>query len=752
MTTGRCFLSILLTSLMAAATPDTFASERTHQAYPRDLEDAVAQQYDLLDYELVEIDVPDNTRESMSITLDLAGRLVTADLRPHTLRAPNFVAMAQDADGHAIEVESPRDVTYRGVLRETPGASVAMSIIPRRGLDGVVLDLDGSVWHVQSLSVIDPTLPRDVHLVYRLQDRMMPDGFCGIDESHEAPGGLDDHATPDQPGVEGITCIKRAQITFDADHEFYVGRGSDYDVAVATIEATLNNADPIFARDVLVTYETTAIVIRTTEPDPYSTSDMGTRLNQLQNEWNTTFAHIERDMSHLMTGVFGDGGIIGLAYVGVVCNVPWAYGLTWTSDLGVLLHELGHNWAAPHCLDPCGIMCGGPCESAFGEYTTDVMMAHRDTRDCLVDVTGHFEAVRPHARHDFAASINSVVIDVLANDHDGNCDEVTISGWDTTSENGGTIALSPGTGIGGRDELLYTAPGNGFVGDDRFIYSALSAADGLEHDNGVVNVTVVDLRPADNPRLAFPTIEASYYELETAQTMPDFDLLNPYLQEFVPDVNFAPTTREFAGSGRLNMVGATFVGYLSVPQSDVYTLYASSDDGSMLYIGDTLVVDNNGQHGMLERSGVIGLEGGLHEIRVEFFEQHGSAGLEVRIEGGGLAKQIIPETMWFHNPRMQIDVEPLIAGQVSQIHCSLAPPNTTVYFAYSLDGAGSTFVPSLNVTLDLDQPQLAGSDRSDASGVASINVRPPGGASLTVVWVQAAIAGEASELVVTQIN
>jgi hypothetical protein len=62
------------------------------------------------------------------------------------------------------------------------------------------------------------------------------------------------------------------------------------------------------------------------------------------------------------------GGAIGIAYVGAICNLGAAYGVSqsrYTANLtrrvAVTAHEVGHNFNAQHCdaLPPCYIMCSG---------------------------------------------------------------------------------------------------------------------------------------------------------------------------------------------------------------------------------------------------------------------------------------------------------------------------------------------------------------------------------------------------------
>ena len=64
------------------------------------------------------------------------------------------------------------------------------------------------------------------------------------------------------------------------------------------------------------------------------------------------------------------------------------------------------------------------------------------------------------------------------------------------------------------------------------------------------------------------------------------------------------------------------------------------------------VVDNNGIHGMTEKSGAVYLKAGRHPIRVDWFNGLEKYGLEVEYEGPGLPRQKIPDIRLF---RMQAD-------------------------------------------------------------------------------------------------
>ncbi len=85
-----------------------------------------------------------------------------------------------------------------------------------------------------------------------------------------------------------------------------------------------------------------------------------------------------------------------------------------------------------------------------------------------------------------------------------------------------------------------------------------------------------------------------------------------------------------------------FKSNLSVPKSGRYNFFTTSDDGSRLYIDGQLVVNNDGPHGMVEKSGAISLDTGMHTIRVNYFDSGGGDGLKVSWKGPGIKKQEIP--------------------------------------------------------------------------------------------------------------
>ena len=93
--------------------------------------------------------------------------------------------------------------------------------------------------------------------------------------------------------------------------------------------------------------------------------------------------------------------------------------------------------------------------------------------------------------------------------------------------------------------------------------------------------------------------------------------------------------------------GFVFDGLIKIPSDGIYSFYISSDDGSKLFIDDKILVDNDGLHGIVEKSNEIPLAKGYHAIKVLFFEGSGGDALQVQWKGPGFAEQIIPASVLF---------------------------------------------------------------------------------------------------------
>jgi subtilisin family serine protease len=259
----------------------------------------------------------------------------------------------------------------------------------------------------------------------------------------------------------------------------------------------------------------------------------------------------------------------------------------------------------------------------------------------------------PEARDDRVQAIagSAIEIDALANDWDPNMDPLWIASHAAATSTGRPVSLVPGVD-GGRDRLRIDDVGPD-PGTQTFDYTLVEPTSGAT-SSALVTIEVTAARPASHPIGVEPGLEVAYYELFAPSVLPDFGRLSPYASEVVPQLAFPSTDGEFAGSGRADDVGAVFAGWLDVPESGFWTLGLTSDDGSRLWIGSDLVVDNDGLHGMVTVRDSRALAAGLHPIRVEFFERSGGAGVILAWSGPNRSTQWVPAARLFHGGYLEI--------------------------------------------------------------------------------------------------
>jgi len=148
--------------------------------------------------------------------------------------------------------------------------------------------------------------------------------------------------------------------------------------------------------------------------------------------------------------------------------------------------------------------------------------------------------------------------------------------------------------------------------------------------------------PLPAQKIASPAggLQYAYFEGDW-NSLPDFKMLKPIAEGGAQ--NFDISQRK-----KPEYFGIEYTGYIQIPEADVYAFTLTSDDGSRLYIGDTLVTDNDGLHSSQEKRGMIALTAGLHPVRVTYFNKTGGMELQVSYAGKKTKKQVIPASILFH--------------------------------------------------------------------------------------------------------
>ncbi|QHT69929.1 sulfatase-like hydrolase/transferase [Rhodocytophaga rosea] len=138
-------------------------------------------------------------------------------------------------------------------------------------------------------------------------------------------------------------------------------------------------------------------------------------------------------------------------------------------------------------------------------------------------------------------------------------------------------------------------------------------------------------------------INYSFYTGENWKQLPDFEKLK---------ARSTGNVYEFRIDSIPNAKGTyavKFEAFLQIDQPGDYTFYTNSDDGSNLMINNQEVVNNDGDHGALERSGKIHLDKGMHPLTVRYFNGGGGSWLDVYYKGPAIVKQIIPPSVLYRS-------------------------------------------------------------------------------------------------------
>ncbi|TAL37631.1 MAG: beta-glucosidase [Spirochaetes bacterium] len=110
---------------------------------------------------------------------------------------------------------------------------------------------------------------------------------------------------------------------------------------------------------------------------------------------------------------------------------------------------------------------------------------------------------------------------------------------------------------------------------------------------------------------------------EDSGSLPDFSVLKPNGTIYTKTLNVEPRSFDtgFPGiSDRTEWFAIRYTGSFTAAAEGDFSFRVLSDDGSRVYIDETLVVDNDGVHPPSELTGTIKLTKGKHAIRVEFFQ------------------------------------------------------------------------------------------------------------------------------------
>lgn len=249
----------------------------------------------------------------------------------------------------------------RGVVKDAPDSWVRLTLRDGR-YDGAIWD-GSELYAIEAREVLEPALLVPVRdatarsLIYRLSDTQggLTQKSCALDGSAQPinkplagyRGLLNELKSATSAAL--ASAAKEIEVAIVADFEYTSQQGPN---ALNTMVTWMNVVDGIFSQQVGVAVVPTDFSVFPANNDPFTATNPQTLLDQVANYRSSSPVVSSRGLAHLLTGRELDGDIVGIAFLGSLCDAHSGVSLSQSSanfDTALIIaHELGHNFGAPH--------------------------------------------------------------------------------------------------------------------------------------------------------------------------------------------------------------------------------------------------------------------------------------------------------------------------------------------------------------------------------------------------------------------
>jgi len=133
--------------------------------------------------------------------------------------------------------------------------------------------------------------------------------------------------------------------------------------------------------------------------------------------------------------------------------------------------------------------------------------------------------------------------------------------------------------------------------------------------------------PGPDVKLEKPEAGLKYVYCEGSfNGVPEFKSVRRTKEGVYPNVGVIPESRA-------ENFAQLLYGYINIPAEGIYTFTLTSDDGSNLSIDGNKIVDNDGFHSSITKSGSVALKAGYHKLDVGFLQGSGDKILSMTVNG-----------------------------------------------------------------------------------------------------------------------
>lgn len=387
-----------------------------------------------------------------TLTNHTNGQSVTIDYQRYSIRSPHYEVLIQQPNGSYQPLANP-DVwrTYLGTVQGNSGAWAAATVLP-----------DGTIWQVVAFE----------------------DGVQWMSSGGGTTYGIRGNTnwTPRWPTTGNVGSggaggrIYQATTGVEAPNFVLARLGPTNQLRATRIEHEILVGNLAYLHDTGLVNTVGRIILRgDAAADPYAALN-GDHIHYLiGTHWNAEQTSAVRVNTAGLTNAGGGKAWVNQAgsggYSSSGVNNNGEFHVVWR-------HEVGHSWGA-YDMEAGGpegptIESGNSLTRFSGPERARIITRRDAILNQLTD-TGPFALpLPPSAALDLGQAIvgssTSLMLDVQDNDHDANANSFGIVSFQASTNLGGTVTRSVGSGPGGRDQLLYRPPSSATQSLDSFTY------------------------------------------------------------------------------------------------------------------------------------------------------------------------------------------------------------------------------------------------------------------------------------------